>query len=187
MNKRGVMGIIILFLILFTILIVGFAGTMLISVVDYTSDTITPIMEDLGVINDSATNTSINMSDIGTKTFGLVDDFVQTLPWLFGLLYGCSLIFTIVFVIGYRTNPHPVFLGLYFALMLLLIFGSILISNMYQDIYSGNDEIGTRLQEQTMMSYMMLYAPHILTLLAAVSGIFMFARSPGESSGGIDI
>jgi len=185
MNKRGVMGLIFLFLIIFTILIVGFIGTMAISIIDYTSDELTPIMTDLGVIQQG--NISINMSDIGEKTFGVLDTLVQTLPWLFALIYGCSLIFTLIFVLGYRTNPHPVFLGLYFALMLLLIFGSIIMSNMYQDIYSGTDEIATRLQEQTMMSYMMLYAPHIMGLIAAVGGILMFTRSPGESGGGIDI
>ena len=185
MNNRGVMGLIILFLIIFTILIVGFIGTMAISIIDYGSDELTPILTDLGVIEDG--DISVNMSDIGTKTFGVLDTLVQTLPWLFGLVYGCALIFTLVFVVGYKTSPHPVFLGFYFALMLLLIFGSIVISNMYQDIYTGTDEIATRLQEQTMMSYMMLYAPHIMTLIAAVAGIFMFTRSPGDSGGGIDI
>ena len=176
-NKKGQFGIILFFLILFTILIAAFAGAMIISVIDYASDTVTPIMKELGVVGDS------NISEYSTYTFGTVNTIVQAFPWLLALCYGIALVFSIVFVVGYSYNPHPVFIGLYIAMMILLIFGSIIMSNMYQDIYSGTDEIATRLQEQPMTSYMILYSPFILTLIAVVAGILLFARTQADAGG----
>ena len=176
-NKKGQFGIILFFIILFTILIAGFAGVMIVSVLDYASDEITPIMEGIGMVGDS------NISEYSDYTFGTVDTLVSAAPWLLALMYGLALVFSIVFAVGYSYNPHPVFIGFYIAFMILLIFGAIIISNMYQDIYSGTDEIATRLQEQTMMSYMLLYSPFILSLIAVIAGIFLFARTSADAGG----
>lgn len=177
-KKGSVFGIIVFFIILFSILILGFIGAMVVSVVDYGSDTITPIMEDLGVVGDT------NLSEAAEYTFGITDTFVQALPWLLALCYGLALLFSIVFVVGYSVNPHPVFIGFYIMLMILLVFGSIIMSNMYQDIYEGNDGvISTRLQEQTMLSYLILYSPFILMLISVIAGIFLFARSRADAEG----
>jgi len=178
-KKRGSIVLILFFLALFTILIMGFIAAMLWGIVDYGSDTITPIMEDLGVIP----GTSTNMSEYAGYTFTQANRVVQALPWIIGFGYVGALMFTIIFVISIRFNPHPVFIGFYFALIILLIFGSIVMSNMYQDMYSGDDVIATRLQEQTIMSYMILFSPFIMTLIATIAGIFLFARSPDTGGG----
>jgi hypothetical protein len=75
-------------------------------------------------------------------------------------------------------------MGFYILLVFLLILGTVVLSNMYQDIYSGNDEIGLRLQAQTLMSYMILYSPMIMTLIAFIAGVIMFSGS-NEGGGGI--
>ena len=46
-NKKGVMGIIFFFLVLFTILIFGFIAVIVVGLLNYTSDIVTPIMEDI--------------------------------------------------------------------------------------------------------------------------------------------
>lgn len=177
-DKKGVMGIIIFFIILFAVLIFGFIGSMAVGIIDFASDTITPTMQDLGVVGDS------NLSEAAEYTFVPLNTFVQAAPWIMGFFYVIALAFSIVFILSYNYNPHPAFMGFYFALVLLLIFGSIIMSNMYQDIYSGDDEIATRLKEQTLLSYMILYSPFILTLIALITGIYLFA---GPKSGGYGI
>lgn len=167
-NKKGVMGIILLFLALLSILIIGFIAVMSWGVLDIASDEITPIMENLGVVGDT------NVSEVSTYTFGIVDGFVQSTPWLIAFGYVLALIFTLVFVFVANYNPHPAFMGLYIVLMLLLVFGCIVMSNMYQDVYTGNDELALRLQEQTIMSFMILHSPLILSFIAIVGGILMF-------------
>lgn len=178
-NKKGGIGIIIFFAALMIILVLGFILALAWSVVDIASDEITPIMTELGVIGDT------NMSHAAEVTFGVVDTFVQALHWLIALAYVMALIFTIVFVFVAGYSPHPAFISLYVVLMVLLIFGCIVMSNMYQDIYTGDDEIALRLKEQTILSYMILYSPMVMIIISIVGGILMFARrSDSEGNAG---
>jgi len=177
MNKKGQFGLIVFFLILFTILIVGFIAAMSMGIIDYASDTLLPVMQQVGVDSGDA-----NLSSAMNYTFGVVDTTVQAMPWVIGFAYIMMLIFSLVFIKVYNDNPHPAFMGLFIMLAFLLILGSIIMSNMYQDIYSGSDEIATRLQEQTLLSYSILYSPVILGLIAFIAGIIMFAM--GSENGG---
>ena len=117
-KKRGVIGMIILFVLLLTIVIVGFIAVMVISSVDYVSDEMTPIMTDLGVIDADGAN--VNMSYVGEITFGNANKIVQALPWLVALSYGMVLVFCFIFVLGLDIPAHPVFMGFYFILIILL-------------------------------------------------------------------
>ena len=176
-DKRGVIGIIFFFMILFAILILGFIGAVAVGILDYTSDTITPVMEDLGMIEDT------NISEASTYTFGVIDGFTQAIPWLLALAYISALIFSIVFVLAYNTNPNPAFIGLYLGFIILLILGSIIISNAYEEIYNGTDDIASRLQDNIAMSYLILYSPFILTVIAFITGIYLFAGKQNETGG----
>ena len=181
-NKKGAIGLIIFFLALFSIIILGFVGAMVVGVLDFASDTVTPIMEDLGVVGDT------NLSQASQYSFGVVDTFVQALPWLVATGYILALIFTLVFVYVVGYHPHPAFMAFYIALMVLLIFGCVVMSNMYQDIYTGTDEIALRLQDQTLLSFMLLQSPFIMVLISMVGGVLMFTRlSSGSGSGGFGV
>jgi len=177
MNKKGQFGIILFFLALLTILIVGFIAAIGVAIIGYTADEAIPILSDLGVVGDT------NLTEIGDYTFAKVDILVNSLPWFIGLSYVLALLFSIVFVISMSFDPPKLFIGFYFALMILLIFGGIIMSNMYQDIYEGQDEIGTRLQEQPLISYMILWSPWILTLVSIIAGIFFFVKTGAEGGG----
>jgi len=179
-KKRGVIGMILLFVLLFTIVIAGFMAVMIVSSVDYVSDELTPIMEDLGMAGET------NMSEISGYTFGNANKIVQALPWLVALSYGMALVFCFIFVMGLDITAHPVFMGFYFALIILLIFGCVIMSNMYQDIYSGSDEIAIRLKDQAMMSWMILQSPFVMAFIAIISGIILFSRS-GQAAGGFGV
>jgi len=181
-NKRGGIGIIIFFAVLLGVLVLGFIAAIAWSVLDIASDELTPIMEGLGMVDDA------NVSQAAEYSFGVADTFVQAMPWLIALGYVMALIFTLVFVFIVGYNPHPAFIAFYFALMVLLIFGCIIMSNMYQDIYTGDDDVASRLQEQTIMSFLLLHSPFIMAVIAAVGGILMFGMrntSEGSFGGGI--
>jgi len=186
MNKKGqgFMGFVFFFLILFTILVIGFIGVMAVTLIKYTSGVVTPVMEDIGVVG------SANISEASHYTFGTVDKVVNSFPWLLAFGYVAMLIFSIIFVVSYTYNPNPVFIGIYFIFVVLLIFGAIIMSNMYEDIYTSGDEvISAGLKEQQAMSFMMLHSPWILSLIAFIVGIYIFAGRQGEggSGGGFDI
>jgi len=170
-NKKGsAWPIIVFFLILFTIVIFGFIFSIGAAITDYAADTIVPEIRSIG--NVSGTNVSQNADYVVVP----VNTVVQQIPWIIGLVYVIALIFSIVFVVSSRIAPHPAFLGFYVAFIILMILGCIIMSNMYQDIYSGTDEIATRLQEQTLMSYMILFSPVIITFIAFFAGVIAFTR-----------
>ena len=179
MGKKGGIGIIIFFSVLLIVLIMGFVAVITWSVIDIASDELTPIMTELGVVGET------NVSEAAEYSFGVANTFVQSLPWIIGLGYVLCLVFTLVFVFIVGYTPHPAFIALYIALMLLLIFGCVIMSNIYQDIYTGTDEIATRLQEQTMMSYLILYSPFIMSMIAVIGGILMFTRQSATEGGGM--
>ena len=174
-NKKGAIGIIIFFIALFSIIILGFIGSMAVGIIDYASDELTPIMEDLGMVEDT------NVSEVATYTFGVVDTFVQALPWLVATGYILAMIFSLVlvYVVGY--HPHPAYIAFYIAMMVLLIFGCVIMSNMYQDIASTNDMMATSLQSQTLLSFMLLQSPFIMTFMGLIGGILMFTRLSSSS------
>ena len=181
-NKKGFMGFVFFFLILFTILIIGVIGTLTVAIVEYTSEVITPVMQDIGMAG------STNVSQAAEYTFGTVDKLVGSLSWLLAFGYVAMLIFSIIFVVSYNFNPNPVFIGIYFVFVILLIFGAIILSNMYEDLYNSNDEvIGDGLKEQVAMSFMILHSPWILSLIAFIVGIYIFAGKQSEQQGGFDI
>jgi len=177
-GKKGAIGIIIFFMALMLILVLGFIAVMAWSVLDIASDELTPIMSELGMAGET------NISQAAEFTFGTANSFVQAMPWLIALGYVMALIFTLVFVFIVGYNPHPAFIGFYLVLMILLVFLCIIMSNMYQDIYTGTDEIATRLQEQTTSSYLILHSPFIMALIAIIGGILMFARQSTAEAGG---
>ena len=182
-NKKGAIGILILVIVLFGILLVGFSLAIIVGVIDIVSDEITPIMTDLGMAGDST-----NLSEYSEYSFGTLNTFVQALPWIVAAGYIMALIFTIVFIFVVGYTPHPAFIAFYFALMVLLILGCILVSNMYQDIYSGTDDLALRLQEQTTLSFLLLHSPFIMVMIMIIGGILMFTRqSVTEGGGGFGI
>jgi len=177
-GKKGGIGIIIFFSVLLIVLIFGFIAAMVWGVIDIASDEITPIMTELGMVGDT------NVSQAAEYSFGVADTFVQALPWVIAFGYIIVLIFTLVFVFIVGYNPHPAFIGLYLVLMFLLIFGCIIMSNMYQDIYMGSDELATRLHEQATMSYLILHSPSIMAIIAVIGGVLMFTRQSANEGGG---
>jgi len=181
-DKKGAIGILIFVCVLFGILLIGFTAAIVVGIIDIVSDEITPIMEDLGMAGGS------NISEYAGYGFGTMNTFVQALPWIVAAGYVLALIFTIVFIFIVGYNPHPAFIAFYFALMILLIFGCVLVSNMYQDLYSATDDLALRLQEQTILSYLLLHSPFIMVMIMVVGGLLMFTRqASAEGSGGFGV
>jgi len=177
-DKKGMQGIIFFFIILFSILIIGFVAAITVGIIHYSSGVITPVMEGIGMVGPA------NVSEAATYSFGTVDTLVGALPWLLAFAMGASLVFSVVMVLSYSYHPNPMFIGVYFAFILLLIVFAIIMSNAYENIYTGTDEIAMELQNQVAVSNMILYSPVIFSTIAFITGIFFFAgRNSGEAGG----
>jgi len=169
MNKKGIMGMIMFVLILFVILFLGFVIVVGSSIINWTFDVAVPELTNLGQVGDA------NMSQIAQTTITPVNNIVQSFTWLSGVLYVLALIGSIGFAVVIRSSPNKWLIGFYFMLIIILILGSILISNMYEEFYTDTGDLGNRLKEHTILSYMILYAPMIFTIIAFVTGIILFS------------
>lgn len=170
MHKKGGIGIILFFFALLSVLAIGFLAAMVMGVLKLTTNEITPVMEGLGMVDN------VNVSQAAEISFGTFNDIVNALPWVVASGYVMALMFCLVFIFIVGYNPHPAFMGLFIALMVLLIFGCVIMSNMYQDIYTGTDELAVELQGQTMLSFLILHSPLIMGMIAVIGGIIMFTR-----------
>ncbi len=178
-DKKGFAGILIFVIALLVILMIGFIAAITVGLFNFAGDTIAPIINEVGMAGDT------NISQVADYTITPANTFVQSLPWLMGFGYVAMLIFSMIFVVTFEQNPHPALIGAYILFIVLIIFGAIIISNAYEEIYTGTDDLATRLQEQTTLSYMLLYSPFILALIAFITGIFLFVRPSQASGGGI--
>lgn len=174
-NKRGQTGIIIFFVILAIILIAGFVFAIVTGAVVWTSGVISPVFNDLGVVDN------INLSQASQNSVGVVNTMVQSAPWIVGFAYLFALLASILFILSYDRSMNPMWMGGYFVFMIFLIILAIILSNAYQDIYQGTDELAVTLQGMTILSYLILYSPHVFTVIMIVAGIFLFAGKQGET------
>ena len=179
-DKRGFIGVVIFVIALLFIVMLGIIASIGAGLFDYAGDIVQPVFAEL----DNIEEINVNMSEVSSYTITPANTFVQALPWLVGFAYVVMLVSSIIFAVSYQTNPHPAFIGGYIFLVLLLVIGAIILSNVYEDIYTGSDELSTRLQEQTLLSYMILFSPTILGIIAILTGVFIFSR-PSDTGGGL--
>jgi len=174
-NKKGIMGIVIFILFLFIVLIAGviiaFGSATLNWVFDEAVPELTGMGDDVG---------GVNMTQVSGVTITPMNNIVQSFQWAGGVLYVMMLIGVMGMAMSFRGSPNKWLIGFFLLVVIVLIMGSIFISNIYQDFYEGTDGVATRLQEQTILSYMILYSPMIFSVIAFISGIILFSGRQEE-------
>jgi len=166
MNKKGdIEGILVFVTILFLILIVGFLMIVGGAVIDWVFDESVPELTNLGQIEN------LNMTEAGRMVINPVNNIVQNFTWFTGVAYFIMLIVSIGFAFTMRQAPSKWLMGFYVMLMLILVMGSIFISNIYEDFYTGTDDLAVRLQQQAILSFMILYSPMIFSVIGFITGI----------------
>ena len=175
MNKKGnIMPLIIFIGLLFLLLIFGFLMVVGSAILNWVFDESIPVLTDLGVVGGT------NFTQISELTVIPLNNFVQSFVWLTGVLYVLMLIGVMGIALVFRGSPDKWLIGFFFALILLLILGAMFMSNIYEEFYTGTDDLATRLQEHTILSFMILYSPAIFTIISFMSGIILFSGKQEE-------
>ena len=170
MNKKG--NLLVMILIVGGLFLLMFLGLLLVigsSILNFVADTVVPELTGIGMVGGA------NFTQAVDITITPVDSFIQNMTWIAGIIY----IFGIMAVLGisfaFRNTGEKWLIGLFVAMVLILVIASIFISNIYEEFYNGDDEISTRLKEHTLLSFMLLYSPAIISLIAFLSGIILFS------------
>ena len=175
-NKRGgIVGIIVFVGLLFLILLLGFVFSVGGGIVTWVSDNTIPELTTLGEVE------GVNLSQAGELTLNPINNIIQQSNWLIGVLYVIALIGSIGFAAYSRFSPDRWLIGFYFMLMLILILGAILVSNMYEDVLNDGGELSVYLQDQTIMAFMIVQAPMIFTFIGFITAIIIFSGFNSES------
>ena len=175
MNKKGNLLLIVgFFLVLFLILFVGFVMVIGSATLNWVFDEAVPELTNLGVVSGT------NFTEIATFTVTPLNNIIQSFTWLTGVLYVLMLIASIGFTFSMRINPSRWLIGFFFMSVFILIIASIFMSNIYEEFYTGTDDLATRLQEHTILSFMILYSPMIFSIISFISGIVLFSGMQQE-------
>tara|TARA_R100001530_G_scaffold112567_1_gene79566 strand:- start:1433 stop:1972 length:540 start_codon:yes stop_codon:yes gene_type:complete len=174
-NKRGSMlGILFVVGALFVLLAFGVVIGIGAGVLDMVMDEAVPVFQELGMVD------SFNATQATDVAIVPVNNVIQNFTWMTGVLYifGIIGVFGLAFV--YRLTANKWMIGLFFAVMLMLVISSIFISNVYEEFHNGSDELANRLQEHVLLSFMILYSPMILSIIGFLAGLVLFSGATEE-------
>lgn len=124
------------------------------------------------IISSPAGDSVINLSDAGSKTFGVYNDKLPNglINVAYVLLFGQALA---VLLMAYFSRNHPIVFMLYIFLMIVAIIFSVYLSNTYQDLLV-DPTIGSQLQLFEGGNFVMSNLPLWTTVIAILGGILMF-------------
>jgi len=170
MNKKGslyailiLIGGLIALALLTVTLTVGWGITKV------AADEIIPVLEDMGEIVPGYNN---------TETMGMaltpIETIINNAGLMIGLLYIIGIIGMLSFAFIFRNNYNGWIVALFVVSILVLIVTCISVSQMYEELYLGQDEIGLVLRDATLISYLIIYSPAIMTIIAFIAGIILF-------------
>ncbi|MCL4420043.1 hypothetical protein M1146_08260 [Patescibacteria group bacterium] len=169
-DKSGQIGTLIFFFaLLFFLMILAVIMVFGSSIINWTFREATPLISDLGVVGDT------NFTQVYGFTVAPVNTLVRSMEWLTGVAYFMALVGSIGFVFMMRMSGSRWLMGFYLGLMLILIMGSIFLSNIYEDFYQGNDPFAQELQRHALASHLIIYAPTIFTVIGFITGIILFS------------
>ena len=174
-NKKGnVMLIIWFFVALFAILFIGFIMVIGSSLLNWIFDEAVPEVSNLGMVGPT------NVTLLADVTITPLNNIIQSFTWLTGVLYVLMLIGSFAIVYIARTTPSKWLITFWFMLSIILILGAIFISNIYEDFYDDNDDLGNRLKEHVVLSWMLLHSPKIFTFIVFSTAIIVFSGMQQE-------
>lgn len=174
MNKKAQMtGMLYFVMALFVTLFVGFLVSMGIAVLDWGADEIVPEIQGFGDTPD------VNFTKISAGSVNPINNVIQALPGIAGVLFILMMVASLGMAYMFRTTGDRWLLFVFIGLNITLILSSIAISIIYEDFYDDNGELGDRLKEQGLMSFLLLYSPAIFTVIAFVGAIIMFTGFEG--------
>ena len=176
-NKKGqnqAFGILILVVVLVLIMFFGVAFALGGAVIDWTADEVTPVLSDLGVVG------STNLSEIAAVTVTPVNNVIQSMSWMIGIVYFVMLLGALMLAFMYRSSGNKVLIIFFFILVIVLILVSFFISNIYESYYDDTGEMATRLQDMKIASFLIIQSPVIMLVIALISGMIMFTPNENE-------
>lgn len=175
-NKRAnIVAISIIFIIMFLVLFLGVIMAFGDVVLNWAMDEATPLLTNLGTVEN------VNLTKTADITIVPLNNLIQNFTWMTGVLYFLMIIGIFGIAISMRLEANKWLIGFFFMCMILLVLASIFISNIYEDFLNDpGSEIALRLTEHTILTFMIVNAPVIFTIIGFIVGIIIFSGIASE-------
>ena len=170
MNKKGNFPFILFMFFGIAILLV--AGVLIAiggGVLDMVLDEVVPEISNLGVVGET------NLTEIAGYTVSPVNSVLQTFTWMGGLFYVFALIIIFALAFSYRATGEGWLIPFFILMVIMMTVMCILMSQIYAGFHDGDDELAEKLQEQTLLSFMILYSPAIISMFSLIAGLILFS------------
>ncbi len=170
MNKKGQITKIST-IILGLIMIVGVVAALTISwgIVKIGADEIVPALLTIGEVAPG-----INMSESIAIVTTPITIIIDNLGLIMALIYLLGIVGLLSYAYLMRTNVNGWVIALFIVSVLLVIISAIAVSQFYEEFYLTQDDLGEILRTATLVSYLIIYSPVILTIVAFIAGIILF-------------
>jgi hypothetical protein len=158
-------------IILGLIMVVGIVAAATISwgIVKIGSDEIVPELLAIGEVGPGI-NISKPIEIITTPMTTIIDN----LGLIMALIYILGIVGLLSYAYLMRTNVNGWVIALFVVSVLLVIISAIAVSQFYEEFYLDQDDLGEILRTATLVSYLIIYSPIILTIVAFIAGIILF-------------
>ena len=176
-NKKGQMTsvvVLILGLILLVFIIAGL--TIGWGVVKSATDVIIPEFTSIGEIFPGS-----NVSEYAEMTLNPASSIIDNMGLIIGLVYILGLVGLLGYAFIFRNNFNGWIAMFFIASVLMLIMLSIFVSQYYESFYLDQNELGTILRSATLVSFLIIQSPVILTIIAFIAGIILFTGNREDS------
>ena len=185
MNNKGQFSMLyvtgfVLFMMI--IMFFAFAFTVGSGVLMFASESLHNITSELGT--STSDDISYNLTQYSDFTITPINTIIQKLSWFSALLIVGMLMSILMLATAVRVIPSKWFIGLFLLLIIVVMFTSIYISNFYEEVYSGNDEIGTTLKTMGAASFLMIYLPELMAVISFIGGVIIFTGLETEEGFG---
>jgi len=172
-NKKGsFMGIMFVVGGLFLLVMFGVMLAIGSSTINWVMDETVPELKTVGEVGEWNSTESIDM------VISPVDTFIQNFTWVAGLLYVFGIIGVFGLALTFRATGDKWLIGLYFGVVLILVIGCIIMSNIYEDVSADNSGFGDIMKEHVLLSFLIIYSPGIMAMIAFLAGIILFSGPP---------
>lgn len=179
MNNKGQIWLIALIIGSMLILILAVTGlTIGWSVVKTATDEIIPEIGNIGEVMPGS-----NVSEYAEKVTTPVNSGISNFGLILGLLYIVGIVGLLAMSFIFRDDRNGWVIALFVVCILVLIIVSIAMSQVYEDFYLSQDEIGSNLRDAPLVSKLIIHSPSIMTIIAFICGIILFTGN--KETGGI--
>ena len=168
-NKGQINSLMVMLLLLFVVIIGGFFIVVGSGILTFVGDEINDVTSSLGVQGDT------NLSHASDVSVGVVNTGIQTLKFVSGIFLVFALLGILIFAGTIRASPNGFMIAFYIMAVLLLVISAMYMSNIYEEFLDGTDEIADELKGFTMASFILLYLPHIITVISFIGGFIIFS------------